>query len=212
MRKRPVARASRGVSPLAAMLLFFAFTAPLGIVAHLVSELAGLGWHDDADVVLSARHGYLALIALGALVALGLALRAVPRGDRRTRIAAIVDALPFKGQGARFVALSFAAQFGFFAITQIGEGCPLCGGDVVVGVVAAALAALCGALAIMLGKRRLIGFVLALAFVFAFEAAEPSETGGAATRRRGGLLASRRRTPFAFRYRPPPFSQHRLIA
>ena len=129
MRKRPVARASRGVSPLAAMLLFFAFTAPLGIVAHLVSELAGLGWHDDADVVLSARHGYLALIALGALVALGLALRAVPRGDRRTRIAAIVDALPFKGQGARFVALSFAAQFGFFAITQIGEGCPLCGGD-----------------------------------------------------------------------------------
>ena len=80
---RPVAKSSHGVSPLWALLLFFAFTAPLGIAAHLLSELAGLGWHDDADVAFSARHGYLALIALGALVALALSLRAVPRGAIR---------------------------------------------------------------------------------------------------------------------------------
>jgi hypothetical protein len=30
-------------------LVFFAFTTPLGIAAHLISELAGLGWHDDVD-------------------------------------------------------------------------------------------------------------------------------------------------------------------
>ena len=150
--KRPPAMQSRGVSPFAAILLFFAFTAPLGIAAHLISELAGLGWHDDADVAFSARHGYLALIAVAALAALALSLRAVPRGDRRERIAQIVDALPFKGHGARFVALSFGLQFAFFAVTQIGEGCPLCSGDVFTGVLAAALAALCGAFAILLGS------------------------------------------------------------
>ena len=202
---RPVAKSSHGVSPLWALLLFFAFTAPLGIAAHLLSELAGLGWHDDADVAFSARHGYLALIALGALVALALSLRAVPRGDRRARIAAIVEALPFKGQGAGFVALSFSAQFAFFAITQIGEGCPLCGGDVFAGVLAAALAAFCGALAVMLGKRRLLDFVLALAWAVAFS------PGAESPRRslfREGVVALRRRsrTPFAFRYRPPPLT------
>jgi hypothetical protein len=193
----------RWASPLPALLLFFAFTAPLGIAAHLISELAGLGWHDDADVAFSARHGYLALIAVAALAALGAALRAVPRGDRRARIAQIVDALPFKGQGAGFVALSFLAQFAFFAITQIGEGCPLCGGDVFTGVLAAALAALCGSIAVVLGKRRLLDFVLALAWAVVFS---PAARG--ATRRRVAtglvVLRGRSRTPFAFRYRPPP--------
>ncbi len=201
--KRPVASLSRALSPFSATLLFFGFTVPLGIAAHLLAELAGLGWHDDADVAFSARHGYLALIAVGALVALALSLRAVPRGDRRARIEQLVDALPFKGEGAGFVGLSFAAQFAFFAITQIGEGCPLCDGDVFIGVLAAALAAFCGALAVMLGKRRLLDFVLALAWAVAivFDAER-----AAGARFAAGLVVLRERscTPFAFRYRPPP--------
>jgi len=208
--ERPLQKDRHGASPLSALLLFFAFTAPLGIAAHLISELAGLGWHDDADVAFSARHGYLALIALAALAALGAALRSVPRGDRRARIAQIVDALPFKGQGAGFVALSFLVQFAFFAITQIGEGCPLCGGDVITGVLAAALAALSGAVAVVFGKRRLLDFVLGLVW-----AVDLLPVARAATRRRcaNGLvvLRGRSRTPFAFRYRPPPVSAASIL-
>jgi hypothetical protein len=203
--KRLLAGRAGAVSPFSALLLFFAFTAPLGIAAHLFSELVGLGWHDDADVAFSTRHGYLALIALGALVALALVLRAIPRGDRRERIASVIAALPFRGNGPRFVALSFAAQFAFFAVTQIGEGCPLCSGDVFTGVLAAALAALCGALAVTFGKRRLLDFVLALAWAVALSlgAERPARSRFVA-----GLVVrrSRSRTPFAFRYRPPPLS------
>jgi hypothetical protein len=202
----PLAKRSRGVSPATAMLLFFALTAPLGIAAHLTAEFAGLGWHDGAALAFSARHEYLgaiALVAFASLVALVVGLRAVPRADRRGRIAAVVDALPFKGEGLGFVALSFAAQFAFFAITQVGEGSPLGAGDVVVGVIAAALAALAGAFAVTLGKWRIVDFVIALAFAFAFPALGAAGPARAALRR-VALRASRRRTAFAFRYRPPP--------
>jgi hypothetical protein len=183
--------------------VFFAFTAPFGIAAHLISELAGLGWHDDADLVLSARHGYLALIALATLGGLFLAFRSLPRGDRRRRVAQLVDDLPFRGRGFGFLALAFVAQFAFFAVTQIGEGCPLCGGDIVVGVFAAAVAALIGAIAVTLGKRRLIALALALVWFVCARAClrrERSQTFDA----RVVVPRPARRGPFAFRYRPPP--------
>jgi len=187
-----------------AALLFFALTAPLGIAAHLISELAGLGWHDDADVAFSARHGYLAAIAVLALGGLFLALRSVPRGERRAYVAKLVASLPFGGSGAAFTALSFLAQFGFFAITQIGEGCPLCSGDIVVGVFAAAVAAGIGALAVAFGKRRFIELALALVYALAAIVRDASVT-TALLRRRTAPIAATRRTPFSFRYRPPPF-------
>jgi hypothetical protein len=118
----------------------------------------------------------------------------------------LVEALPFKGTGPAFFAISFAAQFAFFAVTQIGEGCPLCGGDVVVGVFAAALSACVGAVAVMLGKRRLLAFVLGLALWCARLSAASSGQRAPALRRRAALFASRRRSPFAFRYRPPPLA------
>ncbi len=189
----------------AATLVFFAFTAPLGIAAHLISELAGLGWHDDADVILSARHAYLALIAVVALGALFLAMRGVPREDRRRRIAEIVDNLPFRGRGWSFAALSFAAQFAFFAITQIGEGCPLCSGDVFTGVLAAAFAAALGAIAIAIGKRRILEFVLGLVGIFV--AMQRPRLFSEFARRPRSLVRTARRTPFSFRYRPPPIAQ-----
>jgi hypothetical protein len=201
--KRPVADLSCAMTPFSATLLFFAFTAPLGIAAHLIAELVGLGWRDDAALAFSARHGYLALIGLGALVALVLSLRAVPGGDRRARIEQIVDALPFKGEGIGFFSLSFAAQFVFFAVTQIGEGSPLLGGDVFTGVLAAALASFCGALAVVLGKRRLLDLVLAVAWAVALLCGNECP---ASARFAAGLVVPRERTctPFAFRYRPPP--------
>jgi hypothetical protein len=186
-----------------AALLFFALTTPLGIAAHLISELAGLGWHDDADVFLSARHGYLAALAAASIVGLLLALRNVPRRERRAYVGALVERLPFAGRGPAFTLVSFVAQFAFFAVSQMGEGCPLCGGDVVVGVFAAAVAAGIGALAVALGKRHLIEFALALVYVLVATCADRAAA-SALSRRRARRPAATRRTPFAFRYRPPP--------
>lgn len=194
--------AARGRSARAA-LLFFALTTPLGIAAHLISELAGLGWHDDADVVLSARHGYLAALALLAAAGLLLALRSVPRRERRAYVAALVESLPCGGSGPAFTAVSFVAQFGFFAVTQIGEGCPLCGGDIVTGVFAAAVAAGIGALAVALGKRRFIEFALALVYALVAVMRDDLVTGALLARRTPPATATRR-SPFSFRYRPPP--------
>jgi hypothetical protein len=201
---------SRRRSALAAFV-FFAFTTPLGIAAHLISELAGLGWHDDADVAFSARHAYLALLAVVAVGGLLLALRNVAPRERRRRIAEIVEGLPFGGRGIGFTLVSFVAQFGFFAVTQIGEGCPLCSGDVVVGVFAAAVAALLGALAVALAKHRILDFVLALAFALLSLSADASSVRSSALRQLAAP-ASRRRTPFAFRYRPPPHVAVRSLA
>jgi hypothetical protein len=194
--------AARGRSARAA-LLFFALTTPLGIAAHLVSELAGLGWHDDADVVLSARHGYLAALAILAMGGLLVALRSVPRRERRAYVATLVESLPCGGSGPAFTAISFIAQFGFFAVSQLGEGCPLCGGDIVTGVFAAALAAGIGALAVALGKRRFIEFALALVYVIVAELRETLVTSALLARQTPPATATRR-SPFSFRYRPPP--------
>lgn len=189
---------------LTATLVFLAFTTPFGIAVHLFSELAGLGWHDDADVILSPRHAYLAVLALVTLCALFAALATLPRGARRTRVAALIEGLPFKGRGASFTALSFLAQFSFFALTQIGEGCPLCSGDVFIGVLAAAVAAVFGALLIAFGKRRMLEFALALVRYLTVALFADPDVVRALRRSRNAMPSTRRRTPFAFRYRPPP--------
>jgi hypothetical protein len=187
-----------------AVSAFFAVTSAFGIVAHLVSEVAGLSWSDDSDLLTSPRHGYLAAIAGAIVVALIRLLFLMPKHHRRARLASLIEALPFRGRGPAFVALTFAAQFGFFAITQIGEGCPLCSGDVVTGVFAAAMAATLGTVIIALGKRRLLEFVIAL-YVFRKSSGEPTFRGASWKReRRRDAGRSRRRSAFAFRYRPPP--------
>jgi hypothetical protein len=184
--------------------IFFAFTAPFGIAAHLTSELAGLGWHDDADVLFSVRHGYLAIIAFTALAAFALVLRSMPADSRSRRVSDLVETLPFGGRGAGFFALSFVVQFGFFAVTQIGEGCPLCGGDVFVGILAAAAAALIGALIVTFAKRRVLE--LAMGLVWYRPRALRAERVHVHSRREqhAADASSPRRSPFSFRYRPPP--------
>jgi hypothetical protein len=191
--------------PALAILLFFAFTTPLGIAAHLISEFAGLGWHDDADLAFSARHGYLALLAIVSLAAFAIVLRSVPRATRHYHVGLIVRSLPLGGRGPLFLGLSFVAQFGFFALTQIGEGCPLCGGDVFTGVLAAGFAAVLGALAVTLCKRRVLEFAIALVTVFAAARVAGGVPSGVATYR-GPTATAPRRSPFSFRYRPPPLA------
>ncbi len=189
-----------------AAALFFALTAPFGMVAHLTSELVGLGWHDDADVLFSARHGYLAIVALASLTVFALVLRSVPADSRRRRVSEIVEALPFEGQGARAIALSFVLQFGFFAVTQIGEGCPLCGGDVFVGTVAAAAAALVGALIVTYAKRRVLEFAMGLVWYGMQGLWAPSVPVRSPREQHAADAYSARRAPFSFRYRPPPIA------
>ncbi|HEY0798170.1 MAG TPA: hypothetical protein VGD50_03415 [Candidatus Baltobacteraceae bacterium] len=184
--------------------MFFAFTAPLGIAAHLLSELAGLGWHDDADVIVSPRHGYLALIAVITLGGLLAAIAVLPRGQRRARIAEMIEALPFKGCGFGFSAVSFVTQFAFFALTQIGEGCPLCSGDIFTGVLAAAIAAAVGALFVALAMRRVLELAFALAQYLSATLLVATGAASCFHKRRIAAAPTRRRTPFAFRYRPPP--------
>jgi hypothetical protein len=201
--RRVVGQLSRMRRSAPATLIFLAFTSSFGIAAHLLSELVGLGWHDDEDVLFSARHAYLALIAVVAFLALVAALLAVPPGDRRSRVHALIERLPLGGRGAGFTVLSFAAQFAFFAVTQIGEGCPLCGGDVFTGIIAAALAAAVGAALITFGKRRILDFALALVRYLA--AAFLAGASTLSTSFAGELIVvSNRRTPYARRCRPPP--------
>jgi hypothetical protein len=187
-----------------ATLVFFAFTAPLGILAHLSAEFAGLGLHDDADVLFSARHGYLAAIALASLIAFAAILLRSSRGSRRERVEAIVSRLPFGGRGPGFVALSFAAQFAFFAITQIGEGCPLCSGDVVTGALAAAFASFVGAVLVAVFKRRVVALAFALAFALSID--DGASAAVARLRDTSSRLHVRVQhcALYVFRNRPPP--------
>ncbi|MGH7754906.1 MAG: hypothetical protein ACREM8_01310 [Vulcanimicrobiaceae bacterium] len=188
-----------------ATLLFLAFTTLFGIAAHLFAELAGLGWRDDATVLFSARHAYLAVLATAIFGSLFATLAAIPHPERRVRIASWIDALPFRGDGVRFTAIAFVAQFAFFFLTQLGEGSPLRSGDVLAGVVAAAIASALGATLVTFGKRRMIEFAFAFVrYLTIRRFARASGTSRSLRKPRVAVPPTRRRTPFAFRYRPPP--------
>ena len=189
---------------LAAHLLFWSCAALLGSAAHLVSELFELGWRVDARLILSADHAYLAVIAVASLASLIVALRLLPRGERRVRVEALTAALPFKGSGFGFTATAFVAQFGFCAFTLLGEG-RISGDDVVAGILAGALTAALGAVAVTLCKRRFLEFALALVWGLLGDGSDCKSVNGVAARCRPAI-ASPRRSPFAFRYRPPPIA------
>jgi hypothetical protein len=145
-----------------ALLLYCALSVPFGIVVHLGSEFAGLG-RDADDLAFSPIHGYLAALAIAALgcflVAGGFFASAA---ERRRRIGLMAGALPYGGRGPGFFAFSAGLQFAFFAVTQIGEGCPLCKGDVLVGILAAIVASVVGSFALIALRRRISQAVDAL--------------------------------------------------
>jgi hypothetical protein len=143
-----------------ALLLYLALSVPFGIAVHLGSEFAGLG-RDADDLAFSPLHAYLALIAAAAMAAfLGAGGFFGRARERRRRMALMADALPFRGHGVAFFFLSSALQFGFFVTTQLGEGCPLCHGDVLIGVLAAIVASFAGSLALTALRRCIVRAIL----------------------------------------------------
>ena len=186
-----------------ALCLYFALCVPFGIAVHLGSEFAGLG-RDAGDLAFSPLHGYLLLLGGGALAAFLVAGGFFAgSAERRRRMGLMTAALPWGARGLRFAALSAAMQFGFFAITQFGEGCPLCKGDLLVGLIAALVASGIGAFAVAALRRRIVRY-----FAPAFASRRPRARAAARVQLR------RSRPSFKFTYagfavmlgnRPPPF-------
>jgi hypothetical protein len=133
-----------------------ALTIPCGIAVHLFAETAGLGYQRDAALLFSGLHLYLVALAVLSPIALLGALRRVCGTNPRATIARIAANLPFSNNGPRFFALLFALQFGFFLVTQFGEGCPLRAGNFGIGLLAATIASAASALAVSLCKTELL--------------------------------------------------------
>src|SRR5260370_20786288 len=122
---------------LTAYAVFLALTIPFGIAVHLIAELAGLGTHDDGDLIFSSRHYYLAALAGVALASLFGLFGSLPREGRHRLATQLIARLPFDGRGLRFLLFSFCTQFGFFCVTVFGEGNPLQGDHLGIGIIAA---------------------------------------------------------------------------
>ncbi|MGC1379913.1 MAG: hypothetical protein WA814_02675 [Candidatus Baltobacteraceae bacterium] len=147
-----------------ALLLYLALSVPFGIVVHLGSEFAGLG-RDADELAFSPLHAYLAIVGIAAFAAFVIAGGLFERApERRRRIGLMAQALPFYGRGPGFLVLSAALQFAFFAITQLGEGCPLCKGDVLVGVAAALLASVAGSLGLIALRKGIVHVISELGY------------------------------------------------
>jgi len=184
-----------------ALLLYFALCVPFGIAVHLGSEFAGLG-RDAGDLAFSPLHGYLLVLAAGALAAFLVAGGFFAgSAERRRRLALMTAALPYRARGLRFAALSAAMQFGFFAITQVGEGCPLCKGDLLVGLIAALVASGIGAYAVTALRRRIVRY-----FAPAFLSRRPRTAAAPQRRRQSRPAVKSTYAGFAVTigYRPPP--------
>jgi len=135
-------------------------TVPFGIAVHLGAEFAGLG-KDADDIAFSPLHGYLALLAIAALIVfLSAGGFFTSRAERRRRISLLAHALPFRGRGPGFLAFSAILQFAFFLTTQLGEGCPLCHGDIFIGVLAALVASIVGAYALNALRTHLLHIIV----------------------------------------------------
>jgi hypothetical protein len=187
------------------LLAFVATTLPLAIFTHLAGEAAGLGEQSRFATVSSARHAYFFVLGLAAIFAFRAIVRSARSASSATRLEGLLRALPFGGRGARFAALTFAVQLAFFVVTQIAEGCPLCGGDVVVGACAAIVVAAIGSVLLALCERRLLACVLLFYWVAAGSLAAPLRHRPRVTvprfaGRRGAFL-------FSIASRPPPIAR-----
>jgi hypothetical protein len=168
---------------LRALLAYMALSVPFGIAVHIGSEFAGLG-RDAGELAFSPLHAYLGVLAIGALAWFCHWSGIVTGGSvPRRRIARMADLLPFRGRGGRFFLFSAAMQFGFFLVTQLGEGCPLCHGDAIVGVVAALVGSFAGAIALIALRKEIVRAIASM---------------GVARDRRPPVLAARRTRPIAF--------------
>jgi hypothetical protein len=122
----------------------------MGIAVHLLAELVEFG-RGDASVLFSARHQHLWWLTLASALTMAVAVRL----GGRPGAAALKASLPFAGEGPGFVTATFAAQLGVYVLTQAAEGEPLGGEVLALGVGAAVLASLAGALALSLCSQRI---------------------------------------------------------
>ena len=160
-------------------LSYLAFVSLGAVVSHLVSEFAAMGHEADA-VVVSPRHWYLALAAIAALAILIWQTRLLLRsaGDARAMkglLNTATSSLPFRGRGLKFFLLAVGLQFSIASVTEIGEGCPFCGHDVVAGALGALVSVLILALAMRWIGRRVPALLGALANLVARAGGIPSQ-------------------------------------
>jgi hypothetical protein len=140
--------------------IFTALTTPFGIAVHLIAELAALGYQDDALLIFSSKHCYLAALAALSFASLIRLIGSIPKSERRRIAAQIIADLPFARQGLSFYTFSFSVQLGFFLITQVGEGEPIACGNVSVALVAAATASAMGAIALSFCKMPILRVII----------------------------------------------------
>ena len=117
-----------------------------GIAAHLASEFAAMG-SDASSLLFSPRHWYLGLAVVAGVVYLAgrvraLRLQSSSRRDFKRGLRIGLSDLPFGGRGAAFYAFTAALQFAVGMSTEVGEGAPIAGHDVVAGIVGALLVVL----------------------------------------------------------------------
>jgi hypothetical protein len=177
------------------------------IVAHLASEFAAMGT-DAENVLFSAKHLYLGILAFAGIATLlicgrALLARATGARDLKRLLHIGLATLPFGGKGAAYFALTATLQLGLGLLTQIGEGCPFCGHDVAAGVLGALLTVVLFGVASRAVGRRLPTVVAALVSLLpAVEEILPQFV----DRIERASIASRSIVWFADLYnRPPPF-------
>jgi hypothetical protein len=184
-----------------------------GLLAHLASEFAAMG--SDADsIVFSPRHWYLglgALAGIGIFISYGRELlrRSYGARDLKRILTLGVTALPLRGKGPAFYALTAGLQFAVGALTEIGEGCPFCGHDIIAGVLGALLTVALLALVLRALGRRLPSLVCTLAGYEPFRPA-PGAMSSVRNELEGPSAAQGVWFPLLFN-RPPPSLQS-LIA
>jgi hypothetical protein len=151
------------------MPMYLAIVVLGSIVAHLASEFFAMGAEAGA-VALSPKHIYLgvtALIAAAIAAQQAVTLWRTTQGGRdfKRALHVALGTLPFRGRGAFFI-FTAALQLGISMTTEIGEGCPFCGHDVLAGVLGALLTIVLLAFAARTIARRLPSIAAAIHALF----------------------------------------------
>jgi hypothetical protein len=136
------------------------------IVAHVASEFAAMGTGAE-NVLFSAKHWYLGVLALAGIVTLFICGRALLRRssgarDLKRLLQIGLTTLPFGGKGARYFALTATLQLALGMLTQFGEGCPFGSQDIAAGVLGALVTVVLFGIAAREFGRRLPTVVAAL--------------------------------------------------
>ncbi|MGD1065414.1 MAG: hypothetical protein ABR975_01185, partial [Vulcanimicrobiaceae bacterium] len=128
---------------------------PSAALVHIVAEASALG-SGALTPAFVLRHVYLGLLVLASLAAFARTVGiGRPRAELRRRVA-LLRTLVRAPHRWSAVAVLVAAHLGFFALTQLGEGVPLLGGDVVLGLSLGVIGSLLAALTVAFLGRTVV--------------------------------------------------------